>query len=379
MSTDRQRDADMDRLLRATLGREPAVAPGACLDAGMLAAIVEGGVPEDERNALEAHLAVCGRCQDVLAAMDLDTPASPAAAPVPASAARRPWLWRGHLHWLIPVGAGALLVVYVASRPAIAPSFQPVGPPLTFPPPGPASTQMAELRQAESPAAGMPATPPPPATLTREKNAAPARAPETASETAPARSTGERSAGAKADVAPAEMPVPAAPPAAIPATGTPVIAPAPAAAQAIAADAVPQAGAQQKGIVAERALRTAATEVVEVSAPGGAIHWRVGAAGTIWRSADEGRTWYPQRSGVKTALLAAAAPSISTCWAVGADGIVLLTDDGERWERRPFPEPTDLVAVEARSAHEATVTTRDGRRFATPDRGATWALQRQLP
>jgi photosystem II stability/assembly factor-like uncharacterized protein len=126
-------------------------------------------------------------------------------------------------------------------------------------------------------------------------------------------------------------------------------------------------------------LRTAATDLIEVSAPGGAIQWRVGAAGAIWRSADEGRTWYPQRSGVKTALLAAVAPSITTCWAVGAGGVVLLTDDGERWERRPFPDPSDLVAVEARSAHDATVTTRDGRRFATSDRGATWVLQRQLP
>ena len=79
---------------------------------------------------------------------------------------------------------------------------------------------------------------------------------------------------------------------------------------------------------------------------------------------------------MKAALVAAAAPSISTCWAVGAGGTVLLTDDGDRWESRPFPEKADLVAVDARSAHEATVTTRDGRRFTTTDRGSTWTLQR---
>ena len=40
----------------------------------MLAALVEGEVAAAERAALEAHMAACGRCQDVLAAMDLDAP-----------------------------------------------------------------------------------------------------------------------------------------------------------------------------------------------------------------------------------------------------------------------------------------------------------------
>jgi hypothetical protein len=70
---------------------------------------------------------------------------------------------------------------------------------------------------------------------------------------------------------------------------------------------------------------------------------------------------------------------VSACWAVGAGGTVLLTDNGERWERRPFPEEIDLVAVDARSSREATVTARDGRRFATADRGATWTPARNAP
>jgi hypothetical protein len=120
-------------------------------------------------------------------------------------------------------------------------------------------------------------------------------------------------------------------------------------------------------------------DLVVVSAPGGQVQWRVGPNGGIWRSADEGKTWYPQKSGVKSALLAAAAPSVNACWAVGAAGTVLLTDDGERWERRPFPETTDLVMVDARSSHEAIVTTRDGRRFVTVNRGATWTPERKAP
>lgn len=136
------------------------------------------------------------------------------------------------------------------------------------------------------------------------------------------------------------------------------------------------ANAQPNAAASDRAFRAATFDLIAVSAPGGQVQWRVGPNGGIWRSADEGKTWYPQKSGVKSALLAASAPSVNACWAVGAGGTVLMTDDGERWERRPFPEKTDLVAVDARSSHEAIVTTRDGRQFTTADRGATWILQR---
>jgi photosystem II stability/assembly factor-like uncharacterized protein len=78
---------------------------------------------------------------------------------------------------------------------------------------------------------------------------------------------------------------------------------------------------------------------------------------------------------VTTDLLAGAAPSPATCWIVGTAGTVLLTTDGERWERRPFPLTVDLVAVSASSARAAIVTTRDGRRFETLDAGLTWSLR----
>jgi photosystem II stability/assembly factor-like uncharacterized protein len=58
---------------------------------------------------------------------------------------------------------------------------------------------------------------------------------------------------------------------------------------------------------------------------------------------------------------------------VGAAGTVLLTTDGERWERRPFALAVDLAAVEALSVRAATITTRDGQRFETLDGGQTWS------
>ena len=55
--------------------------------------------------------------------------------------------------------------------------------------------------------------------------------------------------------------------------------------------------------------------------------------------------------------------------------MVLLSTDGESWRRLSSPDMTaDLVAVTARDAVAATVTTADGRRYTTIDGGGTWTL-----
>ena len=74
MNTDRQRDADLDRMLRATLGPGDAAGDGACPDAGLMASFVEGGVSAHERTAFETHVASCHRCQDALAILARDAP-----------------------------------------------------------------------------------------------------------------------------------------------------------------------------------------------------------------------------------------------------------------------------------------------------------------
>jgi photosystem II stability/assembly factor-like uncharacterized protein len=71
-------------------------------------------------------------------------------------------------------------------------------------------------------------------------------------------------------------------------------------------------------------------------------------------------------------ITAAAAPSGSVCWLVGQGGVVLLTVDGQTFQRMTFPEVTDLTAVQATSATRATVTSADGRMFTTTDGGASW-------
>ena len=71
-------------------------------------------------------------------------------------------------------------------------------------------------------------------------------------------------------------------------------------------------------------------------------------------------------------LTAGVAPSSNVCWLVGRFGAITLTTDGRVWRRIKFPEPADLTSVTAADARTATVTTADGRQFATTDGGRTW-------
>jgi photosystem II stability/assembly factor-like uncharacterized protein len=110
----------------------------------------------------------------------------------------------------------------------------------------------------------------------------------------------------------------------------------------------------------------------EIASPDPSFRWRLGAAGVVEHSADGGSTWEVLPTGVVADLTAGMSPSPSVCWLVGRAGTVLLSIDGRRWQRVTFPEATDLVAVQARDARTATVTTADGRTFRTADGGASW-------
>jgi photosystem II stability/assembly factor-like uncharacterized protein len=66
------------------------------------------------------------------------------------------------------------------------------------------------------------------------------------------------------------------------------------------------------------------------------------------------------------------APSVSVCWLIGRGGVILRSVDGLRFVRVSFPEATDLAAIRATDARQATVTTADGRVFTTTDGGVSW-------
>jgi hypothetical protein len=135
-----------------------------------------------------------------------------------------------------------------------------------------------------------------------------------------------------------------------------------------------------------RALAKIATSPIEFASPDRSALWRVGPAGLIENSSDQGQTWRPQVSGVTTDLLAGAAPSAKVAWAAGRGGIIVRTEDGEHWQRvmppsfvsAPGPQDVapDWIAVEARDELHATIVSRDLHRYATADGGRTWVQQR---
>jgi hypothetical protein len=141
------------------------------------------------------------------------------------------------------------------------------------------------------------------------------------------------------------------------------------------------AGGAAGGIVSGRLAADAADSLrarklamaVEVVAPSASARWRVVDGRVVQRSSDAGTTWADQftaNAGVE--LTVGSAPSPTACWFVGRAGVVIRTADGRTWTRAKFPEQVDLVSVTAADAQSASVTTVDGRVFATTDGGATW-------
>jgi hypothetical protein len=124
---------------------------------------------------------------------------------------------------------------------------------------------------------------------------------------------------------------------------------------------------------------------IDIASPEPAFRWRLLPPATIQRSPDGGATWTTQSTrtpglalltsgdGAQPVVLTAgSAPARDVCWIVGRAGLVLLSNTGTAWQRRPFPEAADLTAVRAIDARTAVVTTADGRQFSTADGGATW-------
>jgi photosystem II stability/assembly factor-like uncharacterized protein len=109
-----------------------------------------------------------------------------------------------------------------------------------------------------------------------------------------------------------------------------------------------------------------------VATPDPKTLWRLGPAGKIERSTDASETWLLQTSLVESDLLAGSAPSANVCWAVGSAGVVLRTTDGKTWEKVASPVKVDIVAVRARDAESAVITTAEGRSYVTSDGGRTW-------
>ena len=363
MNTRDDRDQSVDDLLRQSLQADASsAAPGsACLDAETLGAWAEGGLGENGVAMVEAHLSECARCQRIVAVLGK----LPAAAPQ----LHRSWWWQWgvDLRWFVPLAAGATAValwVAVPGRegpqsvvPLQAPEQSAVGGPQAA---ADSRQPAVDSRQSTVGSRQSVASSPP---LAAEVTPAAAPAPQVAggvsekavdavAERRDARNEAESPRAFADSVGRVTERVAAAPPAAPSAA---------AAAEVLAGRTDTFALGRQASVIGQ-----------EVVSPTPLVRWRVGPRGLIQYSASGGAAWEQLSADVAADLTAGASPSSTVCWVVGRAGTVLLTVDGRRFDRRPFPTNVDLTAVRATDARTAVVTTADGRAFSTSDGGSTW-------
>lgn len=148
------------------------------------------------------------------------------------------------------------------------------------------------------------------------------------------------------------------------------------AAESVEVSAEPLTTTQTKAMLRSAALQNPHVFV----APDGKHLWRVGPAGSLERSKDEGVKWKLQTSGVNVDLTAGSAPSARVAWIVGASGTILRTTDaGAHWTKLDSPVANDLTGVRATDAFHATIwfdadpQTGATKTYATMDGGATWS------
>ena len=316
MTTDR--DRSLDRLLRQS--HSPAAAPvGVCLEADTVAAWLDGTLSPRERSAAEAHASECAHCQSVIA-MTMKSEA--AVAPAPFS--RAPFM-----RWLAPLAlAEAALLIWMV----VAPRSGSVGVPSS------SSDSPPTVARREPPAvppatASQPGSPPP----AREHAAAPKLKKEKQRDEPASPSTFAQLERRSEPDKTAQL----------------------------------DFRAKANEVARQDSAAIAAAPLV-IPSPDPMVRWRVTLQGSVERSVDGGITWTLQDAGVRVTVHAGKSPARDVVWLVGSDGVVLISVDGQNWQRRSVGEPVALVDVNPTDGLTATVTASDGRKFVTRDGGVTW-------
>jgi hypothetical protein len=376
------RNLGIDDAIERRLGRalqNGAVDAGPCPDAELLAAWVDDGLDADERTAVEAHAASCGRCQATLAGMIRAVHAAGEAPPLHVVAAA-PDTGKARLKrvpvlaWLVPLTAIAAAVIVWIAVPQRGPTEQREAP--AQPADQIAAAPAARGRGPEAPPSGTEQRNLLPSPRTRERASSEALAKKESAQlddhpaAAGKQSEDSRSkdqavssgpvgpiSGTLAAAAPRRDAAASAPPAS--ASPAPNAAPAPMAAEAVTV-------AKASG----RAASVAPDATIISTNP--TSRWRIVSGGAVQHSVDGGSTWQTQQTGSSITLTAGVSPSESVCWLVGPEGTVLLSTDGRTWRKIAFPEATALVGVSATDDRTATVTFADGRTLATTDAGVSW-------
>jgi hypothetical protein len=347
------REASTDRLLRQHLPPSPEPpATDACLDADTASAWIAGRLSGPALDEAREHVAECARCQALMATLTrLETePAETRPDDAPAR-----W-WR----WLVPVGVVAAMIAVVLFLPRETPR-----------PASPIVQERGAARQDQNKDLEFR---PAPSIADAKKNARD-ETPPTAASPAAAQPAAATLATKNAELQPRQ----AAPP---PPSGSGALDETQAAAGAKTKAAGANADAPaSRNLGALQHAASSANELadgfrVDIVSPDGTTRWRISSR-TVEKSTDRGATWTTAVTITDGRWTAGAAPSATTLWVVGRQGLVERTTDGRTFARVAFPETTDLSAVQATGAETATITTADGRSFGTTDGGKSW-VQRLL-
>jgi hypothetical protein len=275
-----------------------------CPDAEMLAAWSDGDLRADERSRVEAHTAVCGRCQAHLAAIARTA----AAEPQVVAHGKHFRVWP----WLVPAaGAVAAVTVWVI-----------VQPPARVPQPRQQTSQVQARDEADKPAEAKQLQSPPPA-------AGAARAPHAAERKLEASANERR---ARANEAPAEAPAAAAP---APVTVNEEIV---VDTMQRRADAVDLRGLvvhrSPEGHVTWEAREGISAQLTAGASPSASIIWLVGKSGLVLLTTDS-RSWRRVPFPEAVDLTGVEASGDTNATVTTADARVFTTSDGGlTWQRK---------------------------------------------
>jgi hypothetical protein len=322
------RDQSIERLLRQSLRTPQQDVTDSCLDAETLAAWMDGSLFGPALEVAQSHVADCSRCRAVVGAVARAEAAVPAMAPV----SRR---WSA---WFVPMAASGLAAAVAVTLWVVVPRNTDLAPTTTQP-----TEQGTQTRVEER--ASAPATVQAPSAAQEKRD----EAPKDSERQFEADSLRKQPADIGAASTPSRTD------------------------ERTRAAAPPAPAAEREAFRAGSANTLAASSAIgiEIPSPDAAVRWRI-VGSAVQRSTNGGARWEPVPTGTSGDLLAGAAASATVCWLVGRAGVVLVSMDGLQFRRVTFPEMTDLSAVSATDARSASVSTIDGRIFATTDAGQTW-------
>ncbi len=340
--TNQARDPHADPLV-ASVARAASTTAIDCPDPELLALYAERELQADERRAVDAHLAACGRCQATVAAIvrsNPDVAETESAGPVTSL----PWWaeWR----WLLPV-VSATAVLAVAVWIGRAPGNEVASTAAS----GPRPTANPSLPEA---AADMARRLDPPSISTR---ALEERSGQGLGNTLRQRSRpqSDRANTAASAPTPAERSTLSAPAASDTASrvaqansAAPETPASPAVAATMANEAVPAPAAPLAKAAPARA------------APAEAERSRAELAEAMDSGRRDNATALPASFG----------------WRVRDGRVERSPDGGATWTRLALPRAETVTSVSATSPNDAVVTAASGARFTTADAGTTW---RRLP